>query len=202
MCLFGVTESWLATNPAAVAEIDVQRQRRTGAQESDSDVERETSSSTNTFSAQEASESSTSGGSEASSDEGEPGSCCQERLLFEFLESEPPYQREPLADKACLLTETHLVHHSHTRLSSHFCLSECLSDEVGLHARCRFVASPSGFRSSKLSGAAICRRPAGSPLHGMVVLDHSTLVRYLSHGFLFKVLDVEWLLRIQKPICC
>jgi hypothetical protein len=91
------------TNPVAVAELDVQRQCRTGAEESDSDVERETSSSTNTFSAQEASESST---SEASSDEGEPGSSCHERLLFEFLESEPPYQREPLADKACLLTET------------------------------------------------------------------------------------------------
>jgi hypothetical protein len=75
-----------------------QRQRRTGAEESDSDVERETSSSTNTLSAQEAS--SSSGSSEASSsDEGEPGSWCQERLLFEFLESEPPYHREPLADK-------------------------------------------------------------------------------------------------------
>ncbi|XP_066313910.1 uncharacterized protein [Miscanthus floridulus] len=78
---------------------------RTGAEESDSDVERETSSSTNTFSAQEASESSTSSGSEASSDEGEPGSWCQERLLFEFLESEPPYQREPLADKICSLAQ-------------------------------------------------------------------------------------------------
>lgn len=89
--------------PPFVAEINVQRQRRTGAEESDSDAERETSSSTNTLSArEEASESSTSG-SEASGDEGEPGpgSWCQERLLFEFLESEPPYQREPLADKAC-----------------------------------------------------------------------------------------------------
>ena len=57
---------WQLT-PADVAEIDVQRQRRTGAEESDSDVERETSSSTNTFSAQEASESSTSGGSDKSS---------------------------------------------------------------------------------------------------------------------------------------
>jgi hypothetical protein len=90
--------------------------RRTGAEESDSDVERETSSSTHTFSAQEPSESSTCSSSEASGDEGEPGSWCQERLLFEFLESEPPYQREPLADKACLsLTETHLVHHSQSQ---------------------------------------------------------------------------------------
>ncbi|NP_001132686.1 uncharacterized protein LOC100194164 [Zea mays] len=80
---------------------------RTGAEESDSDAERETSSSTNTLSArEEASESSTSG-SEASGDEGEPGpgSWCQERLLFEFLESEPPYQREPLADKICSLAQ-------------------------------------------------------------------------------------------------
>jgi hypothetical protein len=101
---FVVTEPRLPTNPLLppfVAEINVQRQRRTGAEESDSDAERETSSSTNTLSArEEASESSTSG-SEASGDEGEPGSWCQERLLFEFLESEPPYQREPLADKAC-----------------------------------------------------------------------------------------------------
>ena len=144
-CLWSRNHGWQLT-PADVAEIDVQRQRRTGAEESDSDVERETSSSTNTFSAQEASESSTSGGSEASSDEGEPGSCCQERLLFEFLESEPPYQREPLADKACLLTETHLVHRSLTTHQARSCLSECLSDEVGL-LRCRFVASPSGFQS-------------------------------------------------------
>ena len=69
-----------------------------GAEESDSDVELETSSSANTSSAQETSESSS--GSEASSDEGESGRSCHEQLLFEFLESEPPYQREPLADKA------------------------------------------------------------------------------------------------------
>ena len=78
-----------------VAETDVDR--RTGAEESDSDLEHETSSSANASSVQETSESSS--GSEASSDECEPGSC-HEQLLFEFLESEPPYQREPLADKA------------------------------------------------------------------------------------------------------
>ncbi|CAO2185551.1 unnamed protein product [Urochloa humidicola] len=77
---------------------------RTGAEESDSDLEHETSSSTNAFSAQEASESSS--GSEASSDEGESGSSHeQEQLLFEFLESESPYQREPLADKICSLAK-------------------------------------------------------------------------------------------------
>ena len=68
-----------------------------GAEESDSDLEHETSSSANASSVQETSESSS--GSEASSDECESGSC-HEQLLFEFLESEPPYQREPLADKA------------------------------------------------------------------------------------------------------
>jgi len=76
---------------------------RMGAEESDSDVELETSSSANTSSAQETSESSS--GSEASSDEGESGRSCHEQLLFEFLESEPPYQREPLADKICSLAK-------------------------------------------------------------------------------------------------
>ncbi|CAM0149395.1 unnamed protein product [Urochloa decumbens] len=75
---------------------------RTGAEESDSDLEHETTSSTNAFSAHETSESSS--GSEASSDEGESGSC-HEQLLFEFLESESPYQREPLADKICSLAK-------------------------------------------------------------------------------------------------
>ncbi|CAL4951357.1 unnamed protein product [Urochloa decumbens] len=75
---------------------------RTGAEESDSDLEHETTSSTNAFSAHETSESSS--GSEASSDEGEPVSC-HEQLLFEFLESESPYQREPLADKICSLAK-------------------------------------------------------------------------------------------------
>nr|ACN26516.1 unknown [Zea mays] len=32
--------------------------------------------------------------------------------------------------------------------------------------RCRFVALPSGFRSSRLSGAATCLRQAGSPWRG------------------------------------
>ncbi|KAJ1282707.1 hypothetical protein BS78_03G071500 [Paspalum vaginatum] len=78
---------------------------RAGAEESDSDLEQETSSSTNAFSAQEASESS-SGSEASSSDEGEPGSSSShEQLLFEFLESEPPYQREPLADKICGLAK-------------------------------------------------------------------------------------------------
>ncbi|RCV24567.1 hypothetical protein SETIT_5G095600v2 [Setaria italica] len=75
---------------------------RTGAEESDSDLEHETSSSTNASSAQETSESSS--GSEASSDDGESGSC-HEQLLFEFFESESPYQREPLADKICSLAK-------------------------------------------------------------------------------------------------
>ncbi|GJN37541.1 hypothetical protein PR202_gb26511 [Eleusine coracana subsp. coracana] len=82
---------------------------RTSAEESDSDycqdtgsdVEHETSSSTNAFSTQETSETSSS-----SEDEGESGNY-HEQLLFEFVESESPYQREPLADKACL-TETHI----------------------------------------------------------------------------------------------
>ncbi|PAN32143.1 hypothetical protein PAHAL_5G467100 [Panicum hallii] len=75
---------------------------RTGAEESDSDTEHETSSSAKASSVQETSESSS--GSEASSDECESGSC-HEQLLFEFLESEPPYQREPLADKICSLAK-------------------------------------------------------------------------------------------------
>ncbi|WVZ72167.1 hypothetical protein U9M48_020672 [Paspalum notatum var. saurae] len=79
---------------------------RTGAEESDSDLEQETSSSTNAFSAQEASESSSGISEASSSDEGEPaGSSSHEQLLFEFLESEPPYQREPLADKICGLAK-------------------------------------------------------------------------------------------------
>ena len=99
-----------------VAETDVDR--RTGAEESDSDVELETSSSANTSSAQETSESSS--GSEASSDEGESGRSCPEQLLFEFLESEPPYQREPLADKA-FDSSVLITHQVQTRLS------ECLT---------------------------------------------------------------------------
>jgi hypothetical protein len=47
------------------------------------------------LSAQETSE-----GSSSSEDEGECGNH-HEQLLFEFVESESPYQREPLADKAC-----------------------------------------------------------------------------------------------------
>ncbi|KAL6847873.1 hypothetical protein ACP4OV_022001 [Aristida adscensionis] len=79
---------------------------RPGAEENDSDNCQDTvsdgasdhehdtsSSSTTAFSVQETSESSSA--SEASSDDGEP----HEQLLFEFLESEPPYNREPLADK-------------------------------------------------------------------------------------------------------
>uniref|UniRef100_A0A0E0JDT9 Uncharacterized protein n=1 Tax=Oryza punctata TaxID=4537 RepID=A0A0E0JDT9_ORYPU len=55
-------------------------------------------SSTDAFSVQDTCESST---SEASSDESESMRSSHEQLIFEFLESEPPYQREPLADKAC-----------------------------------------------------------------------------------------------------
>ncbi|TVU22014.1 hypothetical protein EJB05_31690 [Eragrostis curvula] len=80
---------------------------RTGAEESDSDccqdtgsdLEHETSSSTNAFSAQETSESSSS-----SEDEGDSGNY-HEQLLFEFVEPESPYQREPLADKVSRLTK-------------------------------------------------------------------------------------------------
>ncbi|XP_062183247.1 uncharacterized protein LOC133887332 [Phragmites australis] len=83
---------------------------RTNAEESDSDCcqdtvseetsdfEHETSSNTNAFSAQETSECSS---SEVSSDDGES----HEQLLFEFVESEPPYQREPLADKISSLAK-------------------------------------------------------------------------------------------------
>ncbi|KAL6626700.1 hypothetical protein ACP70R_030426 [Stipagrostis hirtigluma subsp. patula] len=56
------------------------------------------SSSTNACSVQETSESSS---SEVSSDDGEP----HEQLLFEFLEREPPHQREPLADKISSLAK-------------------------------------------------------------------------------------------------
>ncbi|XP_006643729.2 uncharacterized protein LOC102708932 [Oryza brachyantha] len=68
----------------------------TGSEEM-SDLEHDScpSTSTDAFSVQDTCESST---SEASSDEGESRSS-HEQLLFEFLESEPPYQREPLADK-------------------------------------------------------------------------------------------------------
>uniref|UniRef100_A0A0A8Y954 Uncharacterized protein n=1 Tax=Arundo donax TaxID=35708 RepID=A0A0A8Y954_ARUDO len=83
---------------------------RTSARESDSDycqdtvseeasdLEHDTSSSTNAFPFQETSESSC---SEVSSDDGES----HEQLLFEFLETEPPYQREPLADKISSLAK-------------------------------------------------------------------------------------------------
>ncbi|KAF0905029.1 hypothetical protein E2562_000840 [Oryza meyeriana var. granulata] len=58
-------------------------------------------SSTDAFSVQDTCESST---NEASSDESESRSS-HEQLIFEFLESEPPYQREPLADKISSLAK-------------------------------------------------------------------------------------------------
>ncbi|KAF8705057.1 hypothetical protein HU200_031316 [Digitaria exilis] len=95
---------------------------RTGAEESDSDMEHETSSSANAFSTQETSESS-SASEASSSDEGESGSCHEQQLLFEFLESESPYQRQPLADKACL-TYTH-THHLAKRFPELMTLRSC-----------------------------------------------------------------------------
>uniref|UniRef100_A0A0D3EJD4 Uncharacterized protein n=1 Tax=Oryza barthii TaxID=65489 RepID=A0A0D3EJD4_9ORYZ len=71
----------------------------TGSEEM-SDLEHDSCpSSTDAFSVQDTTcETST---SEASSDESESTRISHEQLIFEFLESEPPYQREPLADKAC-----------------------------------------------------------------------------------------------------
>ncbi|XP_052149247.1 uncharacterized protein LOC127767824 isoform X2 [Oryza glaberrima] len=73
----------------------------TGSEEM-SDLEHDSCpSSTDAFSVQDTTcESST---SEASSDESESTRVSHEQLIFEFLESEPPYQREPLADKICSL---------------------------------------------------------------------------------------------------
>jgi hypothetical protein len=92
----------------------VQSNRRPSGEDSDGDYCQDTGSeemsdlehdscpsSTDAFSVQDTTcETST---SEASSDESESTRISHEQLIFEFLESEPPYQREPLADKICSL---------------------------------------------------------------------------------------------------
>jgi len=161
-----------------------------GAEESDSDVELETSSSANTSSAQETSESSS--GSEASSDEGESGRSCHEQLLFEFLESEPPYQREPLADKACP-AETHHSSSSYIRFRLQTCLSECLTKRtclLGADLQPREAVSRAADAQELRSLASQLDLRCMVRWHA---LHPETRIAYLPCS------GYEWLLR--KPIC-
>ena len=138
--------------PSVVSDmVFVQSNRRPSGEDSDGDYCQDTGSeemsdlehdscpsSTDAFSVQDTTcETST---SEASSDESESTRISHEQLIFEFLESEPPYQREPLADKACqqLLQEL---------LSILPDENDCVFVTPESKNSCRFVVLPGDFRS-------------------------------------------------------